>query len=292
MELRQLRYIIAVADHRSFTKAAAACFVVQSALSHQIKTVEQELGEALFARTSRRVELTQAGEVFLPAAREAVAAADRAMESIAAQRGHITGTLALGVNATLTAVDVPVLLRSFRSRHPGVSVRLVAGNSGELMERTQNGELDVTFLALATPQAPVGLEHQMLVSEPLVVTLWDGHPLADRASLRVEDLKEEIFVDFPPHTTGRAQADAAFAKVSTPRSVAFEISDIALLEQLIEQELAIALIAKSVATRLKNLKAVPLVDAPSRNQYIAWGTFNPKPATFAFVTEAVRITRS
>ncbi|WP_237090058.1 LysR family transcriptional regulator [Nesterenkonia sp. PF2B19] len=78
MDLQQIRYVLAVAEHRSFTRAARACFVVQSALSHQIAALEKELGVRLFARSSRRVELTASGEAFLPAARQAVEAAERA----------------------------------------------------------------------------------------------------------------------------------------------------------------------------------------------------------------------
>src|SRR5690625_1962324 len=93
MELQQMRYVVAVAEERSFTRAAQRCFVVQSALSHQIKALENELGVTLFARTSRRVAPTAAGEAFLGAAREALAAADRAVAEAGAATGELRGTL-------------------------------------------------------------------------------------------------------------------------------------------------------------------------------------------------------
>lgn len=124
MEFQQLRYVIALAEEASFTRAAARCHVVQSALSHQIKALENELGVALFARTSRRVELTAAGQAFLPAARASLEAAERAAEDAAAASGLIRGRLSIGVIPTVTAVDVPAALRTFRQAHPHVQIVL------------------------------------------------------------------------------------------------------------------------------------------------------------------------
>src|SRR5690348_4001071 len=111
MELQQFRYVAAVAEEGNFTRAAARCFVVQSALSHQIKRLEEELGVTLFNRTSRRVELTAAGTAFLAAARTALNAAERAAVDAAAAAGHITGRLRVGVIPTVTAINVSASLR-------------------------------------------------------------------------------------------------------------------------------------------------------------------------------------
>ena len=100
-----MRYVVAVAETNNFTRAAEQCRVVQSALSHQVARLERELGAKLFARTSRRVELTPAGEAFLPAARQALEAADRARADVAATVGVIRGRLAIGAISTLAALD-------------------------------------------------------------------------------------------------------------------------------------------------------------------------------------------
>ena len=105
VELQQLRYVVAIAEERNFTRAAERCFVVQSALSHQIKALEQELGTALFVRSSRRVELTAAGEAFLTEARASLAAADRAVAVAAEAVGQVRGSLSVGVIPTVTAVS-------------------------------------------------------------------------------------------------------------------------------------------------------------------------------------------
>ncbi|WP_394275979.1 LysR family transcriptional regulator, partial [Luteococcus sp.] len=102
MELQQMRYVVAIAEEKNFTRAAERCFVVQSSLSHQIKALEHELGVALFARSSRRVELTAAGEAFLVHARASLAAAERAVSEAAAANGQVRGTLTVGVIPTVT----------------------------------------------------------------------------------------------------------------------------------------------------------------------------------------------
>ena len=119
-----MRYVVAIAEHGSFTRAAEACFVVQSALSHQVARLEQELGVRLFHRTSRQVRLSPAGEAFLPVARQCLDAAERAVAEVAAATGEIRGTLAVGLVPTVAAIDVPVVLREFRERHPQVRLRL------------------------------------------------------------------------------------------------------------------------------------------------------------------------
>ena len=119
-----MRYVVAVAATSNFTRAAEQCLVVQSALSHQIARLERELGAKLFDRTSRRVRLTPSGEAFLPAARQALDAAERARAEAAAAAGEIRGRLAIGAISTVAAVDLPVVLKEFHLRHREVRISL------------------------------------------------------------------------------------------------------------------------------------------------------------------------
>ncbi|MFI9509514.1 LysR family transcriptional regulator [Nocardia sp. NPDC052566] len=144
MELQQMRYVIAVAETNSFTRAAERCLVVQSALSHQIARLEKELGARLFERTSRRVRLTPAGAAFLPAARQCLDAAERAATEVAAAVGEVRGRLAVGLIPTVAAVDIPGALRQFRLRHPQVRISLRVGASEDLAEQVEQGILEIT----------------------------------------------------------------------------------------------------------------------------------------------------
>src|SRR3954470_8793487 len=141
MELQQMRYVVAVAETSNFTRAAEQCLVVQSALSHQIARLERELGAKLFERTSRRVRLTPAGEAFLPAARQALEAAERARAEVAAAAGEVRGRLAIGPPPPVSSVDLPRLLVKYRSRYPRVQISLRSAISEEMIEQVKEGTL-------------------------------------------------------------------------------------------------------------------------------------------------------
>lgn len=282
-----MRYVVAVAEESSFTRAAARCFVVQSALSHQVKALERELGVALFARTSRRVELTAAGAAFLPAARASLEAAERAAADAAAAVGRIRGRLVIGMIPTTTTVDVPAVLRTFHRAHPEVRIALQVTSSDELEAAMADGEIDVGLLGLPEGRLPRGVAWRALGTNRHVAVVAGDHPLAGRAELRLDDLARETFADFPAGTPGRAQSDLAFDAAGVRREVAFESLAVDLIADLVRQGLAVALLpARVTADDAPGIVAVPVADGPSRTEYLAWNDFNPSPAAQAFL-EAV-----
>lgn len=282
MELQHLRYVIAVAEEASFTRAAARCFVVQSALSHQIKALEMELGVTLFARSSRRVELTAAGEAFLPAARASLAAAERAAADAVAATGQVRGRLGVGVIPTVTAVDVPAGLKAFHRAHPQVLISLRVAGSDELEAAVSHGRLDVCLLGLPEKREPRGVAWRHLGTDALVTVVSREHHLAGRSQVRLNDLAHETFADFPAGTPGRAQSDLAFAAAGIQREVSFEVVT-ELMIDLVRQNLAITLLPSRYAPGDPTLVHIPIVDGPSRNEYLAWDDFNPSPAARAFL---------
>jgi DNA-binding transcriptional LysR family regulator len=287
MELQQMRYVVAVAETANFTRAAERCHVVQSALSHQIKRLEHELGAELFARTSRRVRLTPAGEAFLPAARQALESAERAAADAAAAVGEVRGRLSVGVIPTVAAVDVPAALRDLRRRHPQVRVALRTGASDKLTADVADGQLDVAFLGLPSTVRPTGVRSHELARDRLVAVLAPDHPLAGAQDLALADLTSEPFVDFPYGTAGRAQTDRAFARSGLSRDVAFEVTDAPLMAQVIRHGLAIGFLPSTYLKRapeLGGLATVAVTDAPSRVEFVIWGKVGPTPATRAFLT--------
>ena len=283
MELQQLRYAVAIAEEQSFTRAAQRCFVVQSALSRQIKSLESELGVRLFARTSRKVEVTPAGEAFVQQARLCLQAAERAKTSAAAAHGEIRGSLTIGVIPTVTAVDVAAVLGAFRRSYPEVGVHVRTGGSDEFLRRIAAGELDVGFLGLAEGVTPRGVQTRELSQERLVAVLSEGHRLAGRRRLRLKDLADEPFVDFPEGSSGREQSDLAFDRARLRREVSLEVNTADLLTGLVRQGLAVALVAPSVAREAPGCVCIPVSDGPVRVEYLAWDSFNPSPAAQAFV---------
>ena len=283
MDLQQLRYVVAVAETRNFTRAAEKCFVVQSALSHRIANLERELGLKLFARTSRRVELTAAGEAFLPAARQSLEAADRAAAEAAAAVGLVRGRLAVGVIPTVAAIDVPAALQHVRERHPDVRISLRVGGSDELMAQVVAGDLDVAALGLPENDRPRGVRARELARDRLVAVVAVDHSLAGRSRTTLDRLAEETFVDFPAGTPGRAQSDLAFAAADLARNVAFEVMAPDLMKQIVRQGLAIALLPSAVTGDSPGLATIPVTNGPRRVEYLIWSEFNPTPATAAFL---------
>ncbi|WP_369234036.1 LysR family transcriptional regulator [Streptomyces sp. R21] len=287
MDLQQMRYVVAVAETRNFTRAAERCLVVQSSLSHRIASLERELGVKLFARSSRRTELTSAGAAFLVGARECLAAADRAAADAAAATGVVRGRLAVGVIVTTAAVDVPELLQRYRARHPDVRVALRSGRSDDLAAAIRSGDLDIAFLGLPEGEPPSGVEAVALDHDEHVLVVPTGHRLAGASRVTLHEIAEETFVDFVAGTPARAQSDQAFAAAGLVRDVAYEAGVVELITRLIARGLGVALLPSAFIRPLAaddpELALVPVADGPHRTEYLVWSRFNPSPATRAML---------
>jgi DNA-binding transcriptional LysR family regulator len=288
VELQQLKYVVAVAELGNFTRAAERCFVVQSALSHQIAKLEQELGARLFHRTSRSVALTPAGAALLPAARQCLGAAERARAEVYAATGEIRGRLAVGMIPTVAAVDVPAVLRAFHHEHPQVQISLLTAGSDVLADQVRDGALDVAFLGLAEDVEIPRLSSRPLARDPLAALLAPDHRLAARKRIRLETIAGEEFVDFPAGTTGRLQADRAFLAAGLERRVAFEVTDPHVMARLVAEGLGVALLASTYATRLPAVSVVPVVNTSHRIEHLIWGQLGPTPAAEAFIARVMR----
>ncbi|WP_159621036.1 LysR family transcriptional regulator [Ruania rhizosphaerae] len=283
MEFRQIRYVLAVAETRNFTRAAAQCYVAQSALSHQVRSLERELGVPLFARTSRRVELTPAGEAFLPAARRCLAEAERAATEAAAAVGEVRGRLAIGIIPTVAAVDIPATLQRFRDQHPRVRVSLRVGASHEMSAAVAAGDLDVAFLGLPVNDRARGVSARELARQDLVAVVPAGHPCADQGTATLQDLATSPFADFPAGSPGRSQSDEAFAAAKLERDVAYEVSSAELMVQIVSQGLAVAFLPAPIVRTDPGIRVLTVADGPSRIEHLIWSEFNPAVATRAFL---------
>lgn len=281
-----MRYAVAVAEERSFTRAAERCFVVQSALSHQIKALERELGVTLFARSSRRVEPTAAGTAFVAAARQSLDSAARAVADASGATGDIRGTLTIGVIPTVTQIDVPAVLARFHHAHPAVAIRLTGGSSDHFVRAIVAGEMDAAVLGLADATPPQGVASRVLARERLVAVVPADHPLAARRRIRLHDLVDERFVDFPAGSPGRTQSDLAFRAAGLRREVAFEAGATDLILGLVGHRLAVTLLSPAVVPESDRYRVLSVVDGPTRIEYLAWSSLNPSPATRAFLAAA------
>ncbi|MFC6091380.1 LysR family transcriptional regulator [Saccharothrix lopnurensis] len=260
MELRQLEYFVAVAEECHFTRAARRMHVAQSGLSASIRALEVELGAPLFVRSTRQVELTQAGRALLAEARRALGTIDAARDAVAAVQGLLRGELSVGGVQCLHGVHLPAVLARFHELHPGVELRLRQAGSGELVELVRAGRLDVAFVTAG--HVADDLEVSTLSTEPLVLACAPELPFAERESVQLAELAGQPFVDFNPDWGTRDQVDRALATAGVDRRVAVEVNDVHSLLDFVGFGLGVALVPRSFAAKKTRARFVEVVDAP------------------------------
>ena len=252
MDLRQLDYVVAVAEELNFTRAAARCHIVQSGLSSQIAKLEREVGAALFERSSRAVRLTAAGEALLPRARSALDAVARARSEIAAMSGTVHGTLRLGViPVDHGSIDLPAVLQTYHRRYPQVGVVVSDTGSLAMVSMLQAGEMDVAILGLAPDQLPESLATRLLRIEPLVAVVGEGHPAGRRDRIGLAELATTgEFIECHHDSGLRNQVDLAFVRAHTNRRITFELGNLLDVARMASLGLGVAVVPASVAGAL------------------------------------------
>ncbi|WP_338713157.1 LysR family transcriptional regulator [Stenotrophomonas geniculata] len=285
MNLKQLEFAVALAEEGNFTRAAERCHVVQSALSHQIAALEQELGTPLFERLPRQVRATAAGEAMLVHARQALASLRHLRADVAAVSGEVRGLLAIGQISSLTGIDVVAMLAAFQQVHPQVEFQLRVDKSEDLIAQVQSRDLDVALVGLSSSAGLDGVCHQMLQEEDLVAVLAPSHRLARRKRLPLTELRDEALVDFPRGTGARRQTDDAFAAAGLPHTVRFEVNLMELVERFVRHGLAVGIVPALIAEGFEGVVRIPLQPTPTRRVHLVWQRL-PTPAARVFV-EAV-----
>jgi DNA-binding transcriptional LysR family regulator len=279
MELRHLEHFVAVAEERSFTRAAARLHVVQSGLSVSIRSLERELQARLFDRTTHRVGLTDAGLALLVEARRTLEAADGARDAVAAVRGGVRGRLRIGIMQSLALVDLAGLLTRFHQERPQVQIipRPASGGSSELARDVVEGQLDVAFTAVPGGYPP-GLSVLPLASERMMLACAPEHPLAQRDTVGLHEIDGERFVDFPAGWGTRMAADRLLAAEGIRREVAVEVADVATVIELIRAGLGLGFLSPSLVPEagrivLREVSPSPVFEvsliAPNEHQQTA-----------------------
>jgi DNA-binding transcriptional LysR family regulator len=258
MDLRQMEYLVTLAEERHFTRAAELVGISQSGLSAAIRGLEAELGAGLFTRTTRRVEPTDAGFALLPYARAMLEQAASARDAVVQASHAVSGSLRIGAEQCLGLVDIAALLDRFHRRHPQVETHFTQTGSLDLLGMLRGGKLDVAFVATdrhlgALPRTEIG-------QEPLVVLVPPEHPLASRASVRWESLDDQDFVDFGPSWGVRTLNETAFAAHGVHRRVRCSVNDVHTLLDLVVRGLGIAVVPRHVAAKpqASGLRMLPL----------------------------------
>ena len=287
MEQRQLRRFVAVAEELHFTRAAARLGIPQPALSLQIRQLEQELGIALFHRTKRRVELTEAGQVFLTETRRALAQLDWAARAARRAGQGEVGRLALGFVGPATYSVLPPILRAFHERFPDVELDVDEMNTGRQLPALREGRIQLGFLRPPAADESNDLVIETVLREAVVVALRRGHPLAGDRVLHLSELVNEPLLifrrDLEPtlyDSYMRLCADAGI----TPR-VLHAANPMHLIVGLVAAGLGFAILPASV----RNLQRPDVIyrtlqpQPPRVEIAAAWRPDDPSPVLRAFL---------
>lgn len=198
MELRHLRYFVAVAEELNFTRAAERLHIGQPPLSIQIRDLERELGAELFDRSRRRIALTQAGNRFLLRAKAILAATDDASDEARRLARGEAGELRIGFTSSLSYTNLlPDVLHAYRRAHPGVSLQLRERFSVEQFVALEQGGLDVGFVRYGAVEVPAAIAVREIGRDPLRLVVNAAHPLAGAREVGFEQLRDEDFITFP-----------------------------------------------------------------------------------------------
>jgi DNA-binding transcriptional LysR family regulator len=285
MELRDLRYFVAIAQHGTVSRAAEQLHVSQPALSEQIRKLEDELGTPLFTRTSRGVLLTDAGEAFLPHARSVLAQADAAVESVHLVAHGLVGTLSLGFIDSAALAILPPLIHRFSDRYPNVKLRLRELGTRQQLEAIEQGEIDLGIVR--GPVWNAGIAGRLIATESLLIALPAQHRLAHETIARIAELEEDGFIMYP-HERRAALAEETLrlchAAGFDPRVVQ-EANEIYTICGMVAAGLGVAVVPDSArAIALDGVVYLPIDDPRAElERWAVWREDAPLAVVRAFV---------
>lgn len=246
MELRRLRYFEAVERHRHFTRAAEELHVAQSALSHQVRTLERELGIGLLNRTTRSVEPTEAGRLVAARARAIMAESDALLQEIDELHGLTRGRVTIGALLFGGELNIPAMLADFRTAHPQIEVGIREGTVQRMLDMFAEGSIDLSFALEAEPPGDE-LDRLALSTEELAVIMSADHPLARRRALSLAKLDRHPLIAFERGAAVRRMLDDAFERAGIVPQIVLEGNDLALVRSLVAQGIGLAIIPRSFA---------------------------------------------
>ena len=285
MELRYLRYFVAVAEELSFTRAAERLNMAQPPLSQQIRRLEARLGATLLHRTKRRVELTEAGRVFLHQAYQAVHSIEQGvLLAQRADRGEI-GRLAIGFLVYVSYTLIPPILREFRARFPGVHVALRLLTNAQQTAALRTGQVDVSFMR--PPIDKPDIASKLILRERFILAMPATHPLAGKTAVSIKQFKNDPFIMYA-RDLGPTFHSALFGfceKSGFSPKIALEVSQINVAVGLVGAGIGVALVPESAKRmHLDDVVYRPFVErAPNVDLLLAWQAGRPSQLLEAFI---------
>src|SRR5277367_5511287 len=267
MEFHQLRYVCAIAETGSFSRAAERCQVAQPSLSQQVLKLEEDLGAKLFDRLGRSVRVTEAGRAFIPRARAILEQMDEARSSAAANDADLHGSVAVGVIPTVAPYLMPAYTAAFAKKYPDAKLRIVEDTTSVLVEGLRDLSIDVAILAL--PLRYKDLDLFPIRTEPLFAVLKRDHPRASAESLALKDLRGESFVMLRDGHCFRDLSISACTHARVTPRIAFESGQFSSLFGMVAAGVGISLVPEMAIDRNAGCRYVRLSDARATRTIVA-----------------------
>jgi LysR family cyn operon transcriptional activator len=289
IELRHVRYFLALAEARSFTQAAARLNVTQPTLSHQIKRLETAIGAVLFERRSKDVELTQAGRLFRPFCDRVVKEIELGTLALSELEGLMRGTLRMGVSHSFSSSMLPNTMVEFASRYPGVKVVARVVPREEMEQMLVAGELDLAVAYVSEDSEQIVAE--TLAEEQLVLVVGPDHPWAGRKSAPMRALAEIPLVLLTPEFAARQFVDRHFAEAELTAKIVLEMNAIEPIISTVRISKFATVLSDGAVPRTEDLHLVRLTDpVPRRTISILWRLHGHRSAAAERMTEMIRAT--
>jgi LysR family transcriptional regulator, hydrogen peroxide-inducible genes activator len=267
MEFHQLRYVCAIAETGSFSRAAERCQIAQPSLSQQVLKLEDDLGTKLFDRLGRSIRLTEAGRAFLPHARSILSQMEMARSSVADKCADVRGSVTVGVIPTIAPYLMPHYATAFAKKYPEAKLRIVEETTPVLVESLRDLSIDLAILAL--PLRHKDLELFPLRTEPLFAVLPKDHPRAAAESLALKDLRGESFVMLRDGHCFRDLSIAACTHARITPRIAFESGQFSSLFGMVAAGVGISLVPEMAIDRNAGCRYVRLSDARATRTIVA-----------------------
>ncbi len=291
MNLRDLQYLVALAEHRHFGRAAEASFVSQPTLSTQIRKLEEELGVTLVERTPRKVMLTPAGREMAERARRVLAEVEQMKEAARRSRDPEAGSVRLGIFPTLGPYLLPHVVPRLRERFPKLELLLVEEKTPVLLERLHEGKLDAALLAL--PLHDDSLHVEFLFEEPFLLAVPSGHRLAGAAALSMADLADERLLLLEDGHCMRDHALDVCRLAGAGEKTGFQATSLETLRQMVAANVGVTLLpvlsVKPPVAHSDEIHLLPFRDPPpSRRIAMAWRRTSAMGGLLARMAEVLR----
>lgn len=256
MELRQLKYFIGIAETGSFSEASRRFYLSQSAISQQIKLLEEELGTLLFERTSHRVQMTESGELLLPLARNVLQDVSTCHERLADLKGMLCGELTIGMTYSIASMARPAIT-TFLKLYPKVRLNILYKNIADLGQMLRNGKLDMAF-SVRMDERDDQIQCEQVAAYRLCAIMRSTHPLADRKQLSFQDMANQSFILPEPGIRDRNAVEQYLSSEAENLSVRAVINDPHSILSILAQTNFISVLAEQEVHGSPYLRAIEI----------------------------------